>query len=767
MARGKRNKRNPKAHAPPPISEREARLQSRRTRLQVLDHLPRAAPSPPAFSATSPSAQTHILETNSIIYRKSNLDDEYEDLEPPGSSQQGLSDISVDATHSRSPVRLQSSINEVDLSPGSDKRLHEPHTRPRVVDYSLLRSASSMTLFQEDNPKSLEAPVFPEPRTFGATIDRGTVASSPDGWTGSISVEVRDDAFDHAHARTESRMSEVEPERTARVRHSPSSHRFSVASSICSSEGSSTHDSYGLLGYKTSSPNMEGHRAFNAQLRYQLAQSSALPSEIALGKVDLNFNDVISSVTERLSPRVLRSIVMGSTIWPSPSQFQPTTCGVTAYDYNGDLFLSLRDVFTGSRNMCLWKGTSPPDDVCGRYSRGTFSLSGSQNIIFETDVFSQLESASPADTTLLSSAQFIRLAKGAAASDPPQLWIQMFSTEAQRREVLGALLSITVDPPPICHSRDPVVLRASATDPKRRGALITTTCPPQTDVLEPGSCPKSTPVVGANDPAPHAAKAQDHTDNPATLPFCLRLDASGPPLLDSFFSGLKPEESRNVYVPNGTWTIPIRVERHGLNTSPIIQPIFSYSKQSGSRYRKRPHHIKYPHLSKKVKAIKSKCLGVYVCANSGCFGIGRPMGTLSVGSRSNTVSAQDGPKRHTHSTCTAHSLRRECDICHAPLMHKTCEAYTLMAQLDDSDLTAAELADPNFETCGMSATIVIVRHRPMSPTPMLRELMRQPCIIAQAFIPLCRWRTCSEARPIRRSVSCSGWILELNDRFDE
>ncbi|SCZ98815.1 BZ3500_MvSof-1268-A1-R1_Chr7-1g09282 [Microbotryum saponariae] len=677
MARGKRNKRNPKAHAPPPISEREARLQSRRTRLQVLDHLPMsgAAPSPPAFPATSPS----------------NLDDGYEDLEPPGSSQQGLSDDSVDATHSRSAVRLRRSFNEVDLSPGSDKRLHEPQTRPRVVDYSL--SGSSMTLLQE------EAPVFPEPRTSGETINCGSVASSPGGWPGSTSVEVRDDTFDHGRARTESIMSEAEPEQTARVRDSPSPHRLSVASSICSSEGSSTHDSGGVLDHDDSALNMGGKRVFNAQLQYRLVQSSNLPSDIHTGQIDLDFDDVTSSVTERLSPRPFKTILLVHrcevpTIWPSPSQFEPTTCGVTAYEYNGDLFLSLRDVFTGSHNMCLWKGTSPPDDACGRYSRGTFSLSGSQNMIFQTDVFSQLESASPADTTLLSSAQFIRLAKGAAASDPPQLWIQMFSTEAQRREVLGHFLPTTVDLPPIGHSQGPVVLGASATDPKR-GTLLTTTCPPQTDVLEPGSCPNSTSLAGANVPAPHAAKTPNPPDDPATLPFCMRLDTSGAPLLVVFLSELKPEEIRSAYVPNGTWTIPIRVERHGLNTSPIIQPIFSYSKQSGSRYRKRPHHNKYPHLSTKVKAIKSKCLGVYVCADSDCFGIDRAKGTSSVGSRSNTVSAaRDGPKRHVHSTCTAHSLRRDCDICHGPLMHKTCEAYTLIAQLDDSDLTAAELADP-------------------------------------------------------------------------
>ncbi|KDE02484.1 hypothetical protein MVLG_06964 [Microbotryum lychnidis-dioicae p1A1 Lamole] len=564
MARGRRKKWTPKAHAPPPTSEREARLQSRRTRLQVLD-LPGAVASPPAFSAPFPSEPTHIHKSSSKPHWKSSLEDVFEDVEPAGSSQRGFSD-DVDATHSHSPVRLRRSTNEVELSPGSEKKLYEPQIRQRV-DYSSLQSRRSMTSLQGDNPKSLEPPV-PESRPRGETSDYGTVAGSA-----GADPEERDDTLDYA--RMDSKVFCAELVQTARVRdsESPSSHQFSVASSICSSEESNTHESDDLLGHDDSVLNME---------------------ESPLGKFDLDFDDVTSSVTERLSPRPFKSILLGPT-----------------------------------------------------------------------------------------------------ASDPPPLWIQMFFTEAQRREVLGDLLC-TVDLPPIGHSQDPVVLRASATNPKR-GVLLTTTCPPQSEVLErlePDSCPTSAPSVGSTAPALHAAKAQDAPDYPATLPFCMRLDASGAPLFDLFLSESKPEEIWNAYVPNGTWTTPIRVERHGSNTSPIIQPIFAYSKQSGSRYRKRPHHNKYPHISTKVMTVKPKCLGAHICANSDCLGIDRPKGTSSVGSRSNTVPAGDGPKRHTHSTCTAHSLRRECDICHGPLIHKTCEACTLVAQLDDSDLTAAELTDP-------------------------------------------------------------------------
>ncbi|KDE02163.1 hypothetical protein MVLG_07265 [Microbotryum lychnidis-dioicae p1A1 Lamole] len=130
---------------------------------------------------------------------------------------------------------------------------------------------------------------------------------------------------------------------TAPVRDSPSSHQFSVATSICSSEESNTHESDDLLGHDDSALNME---------------------EIPLGKIDLDFDDVTSSVTERLSPRPFKSILLVHrcevpTIWPSPSKFRSATCGVTAYEYNGDLFLSLRDVFNGARNMFLWRGPHP------------------------------------------------------------------------------------------------------------------------------------------------------------------------------------------------------------------------------------------------------------------------------------------------------------------------------------------------------------------------------------------------------------------------
>ncbi|SGY18722.1 BQ5605_C014g07450 [Microbotryum silenes-dioicae] len=494
---------------------------------------------------------------------------------------------------------------------------------------------------------------------------------------------------------------------TARVRdcESPSSHQFSVASSICSSEESNTHESDDLLGHDDSVLNMEAGRVFKSPL----------------GKIDLDFDDVTSSVTERLSPCPFKSILLVHrcevpTIWPSPSKFRSATCGVTAYEYNGDLFLSLPDVFTGARNMCLWRGPHPrqstvspfaierntdtnstfdwvpiADDACGRYSLGGFSGSGSQNA-------QQLRILHPSGYRYIFTPLLLLF------------WRYFSQIIFTRFEVLGDLLC-TVDLPPIGHSQDPVVLRASATNPKR-GMLLTTTCPPQSEVLErlePDSCPTSAPSVGSTAPAPHAAKAQDAPDYPATLPFYMRLDASGAPLFDLFLSELKPKEIRNAYVPNGTWTTPIRVERHGSNTSPIIQPIFAYSKQSGSRYRKRPHHNKYPHLSTKVMTVKPKCLGAHICANSDCLGIDRPKGTSSVGSRSNTVLAGDGPKRHTHST-----------------------SYTLVAQLDDSDLTPAELADPNFETCGMAATMVIIRHQLTHPIPLLRKFMPQPYVTAQA-----------------------------------
>ncbi|SGY32646.1 BQ5605_C002g01392 [Microbotryum silenes-dioicae] len=348
MARGRRKKWTPKAHAPPPISEREARLQSRRTRLQVLD-LPGAAASPPAFSAPFPLEPTHIHESSSTPHWKSSLEDVFEDVEPAGSSQRGFSD-DVDATHSHSPVRLRRSTNEVELSPGSEKKLYEPQIRQRV-DYSSLQSRRSMTSLQGDNPKSLEPPV-PESRPRGETSDYGTVAGSA-----GADPEERDDTLDHA--RMDSKVFCAELVQTARVRDSPSSHQFSVAASICSSEESNTHDD--LLGHDDSVLNMEGERVFNAQLRYRLTQSSNLPSEIPLGKIDLDFDDVTSSETERLSPRPFKSILLVHrcevpTIWPSPSKSRSDTCGVTAYEYNGDLFLSLRNVFAGARKMCLWRG---------------------------------------------------------------------------------------------------------------------------------------------------------------------------------------------------------------------------------------------------------------------------------------------------------------------------------------------------------------------------------------------------------------------------
>ncbi|KDE06033.1 hypothetical protein MVLG_03587 [Microbotryum lychnidis-dioicae p1A1 Lamole] len=327
MARGRRKKWTPKAHAPPPTSEREARLQSRRTRLQVLD-LPGAAASPPAFSAPFPLEPTHIHESSSRPHWKSSLEDVFEDVEPAGSSQRGFSD-DVDATHSHSPVRLRRSTNEVELSPGSEKKLYEPQIRQRV-DYSSLQSRRSMTSLQGDNPKSLEPPV-PESRPRGETSDYGTVAGSA-----GADPEERDDTLDHA--RMDSKVFCAELVQTARVRDSPSSHQFSVAASICSSEESNTHDD--LLGHDDSVLNME---------------------EIPLGKIDLDFDDVTSSVTERLSPRPFKSILLVHrcevpTIWPSPSKSRSDTCGVTAYEYNGDLFLSLRNVFAGARKMCLWRG---------------------------------------------------------------------------------------------------------------------------------------------------------------------------------------------------------------------------------------------------------------------------------------------------------------------------------------------------------------------------------------------------------------------------
>ncbi|SGZ34760.1 BQ5605_C075g12916 [Microbotryum silenes-dioicae] len=293
MARGRRKKWTPKAHAPPPISERKARLQSRRTRLQVLD-LPSAAASPPAFSAPFPLEPTHIHKSSSKPNWKSSLEDVFEDVEPAGSSQRGFSD-DVDATHSHSPVRLRRSINEVDLSPGSEKKLYEPQIRQRV-DYSSLQSRRSMTSLQGDNPKSLDPPV-PESRPHGETSDYGTVAGSA-----GADPEERDDTLDHA--RMDSKVFCADLVQTAPVRDSPSSHQFSVASSICSSEESNTHESDDLLGHDDSALNMEVYSAGH---------------------------------------------------WPSPSKFRSATCGVTAYEYNGDLFLSLRDVFNGARNMFLWR----------------------------------------------------------------------------------------------------------------------------------------------------------------------------------------------------------------------------------------------------------------------------------------------------------------------------------------------------------------------------------------------------------------------------
>ncbi|SGY77552.1 BQ5605_C005g03666 [Microbotryum silenes-dioicae] len=333
MARGRRKKWTPKAHAPPPISECEARLQSRRTRLQVLD-LPGAVASPPAFSAPFPSEPTHIHKSSSKPHWKSSLEDVFEDVEPAGSSQRGFPD-DVDATHSHSPVRLRRSINEVDLSPGSEKKLYEPQIRQRV-DYSSLQSRRSMTSLQGDNPRSLDPPV-PESRPHDETSDYCTVAA---------------------------KVFCADLVQTAPVRDSPSSHQFSVATSICSSEESNTHESDDLLGHDDSALNMEGERVFNAQLRYRLTQLLNLSSEIPLGKIDLDFNDVTSSVTERLSPRPFKSILLVHrcevpTIWPSPSKFRSATCGVTAYEYNGDLFLSLRDVFNGARNIFLWRGPHP------------------------------------------------------------------------------------------------------------------------------------------------------------------------------------------------------------------------------------------------------------------------------------------------------------------------------------------------------------------------------------------------------------------------
>ncbi|SGY45743.1 BQ5605_C001g00332 [Microbotryum silenes-dioicae] len=354
MARGGRNKWTPKAHAPPPISERKARLQSRRTRLQVLD-LPGAAASPPAFS----------LEP----HWKLSLEDVFEDVEPAGSSQRGFSD-DVDATHH--PSDCEGCVL-LDLSPGPEKKLYEPQIRQRV-DYSSLQSRMSMTSLQGDNPKSLEPPV-PESRPRGETSDYGTVTGSA-----GADPEERDDTLDHARMDSKVFCAELRaglffprgclllvafsslalhcgPDFS--VSCTLTYRKFSVAASICSSEESNTHDD--LLGHDDSVLNMEGERLFNAQLRYRLTQSSNLPSEIPLGKIDLDFDDVTSSVTERLSPRPFKSILLVHrcevpTIWPSPSKFRSDTCGVTAYEYNGDLFLSLQDVFTGARKMCLWRG---------------------------------------------------------------------------------------------------------------------------------------------------------------------------------------------------------------------------------------------------------------------------------------------------------------------------------------------------------------------------------------------------------------------------
>ncbi|SGY77433.1 BQ5605_C005g03637 [Microbotryum silenes-dioicae] len=61
---------------------------------------------------------------------------------------------------------------------------------------------------------------------------------------------------------------------------------------------------------------------------------SSRQAKIPLGKIDLNFDNVTSSVTERLSPRPFKSILLvhrceAPTIWPSPSKFPSATCGVT------------------------------------------------------------------------------------------------------------------------------------------------------------------------------------------------------------------------------------------------------------------------------------------------------------------------------------------------------------------------------------------------------------------------------------------------------
>ncbi|SGY43265.1 BQ5605_C001g00007 [Microbotryum silenes-dioicae] len=133
MARGRRKKWTPKAHAPPPISEREARLQSRRTRLQVLN-LPGAAASPSAFSAPFPLEPTHIHELSSKPHWKSSLEDGFEDVEPAGSSQQ------ASRTTLTRPIHIHRSDCEgcvlLDLSPGSEKKLYEPQIRQRVDYYS-------------------------------------------------------------------------------------------------------------------------------------------------------------------------------------------------------------------------------------------------------------------------------------------------------------------------------------------------------------------------------------------------------------------------------------------------------------------------------------------------------------------------------------------------------------------------------------------------------------------------------------------------------
>ncbi|SGY18727.1 BQ5605_C014g07451 [Microbotryum silenes-dioicae] len=164
MARGRRKKWTPKAHAPPPISEREVRLQSRRTRLQVLD-LPGAAASPSAFSAPFPQ-HTYMNRARNLIGNRASKTG-LRMLSPPGPPSE------ASPTTLTRPIHIPRSDCEgcvlLDLSPGSEKKLYEPQIRQRV-DYSSLQSRRSMTSLQGDNPKSLEPPV-PESRPHGETSD--------------------------------------------------------------------------------------------------------------------------------------------------------------------------------------------------------------------------------------------------------------------------------------------------------------------------------------------------------------------------------------------------------------------------------------------------------------------------------------------------------------------------------------------------------------------------------------------------------------------